>query len=425
MNRACHRLPWGGCVGELVAADGRIFVSDLYYDPYDYGIDADPHPVWKRLRDEAPVYRNEKHDFYALSRFQDVLEASLADNVYSSAYGTVLDLMNEEPNQSPMMIWKDGRDHGTLRALVSRAFSPRRIQELEPQVREIARQYLGGLQGRDHFDFLEDFGAKLPVMVISTLLGVPEADREQIRVWTDALLHRDAELAETGKAHEHHEDVSGQLWGYFGRYVAERRAKPQDDMMSDLIAAEIEGEDGEKRKLSEVELLAFIGLLSGAGNETVARLLGWVATLFARFPDERRKLVQDPALIPNAVEELLRYEAPSPVQGRRIVRDVELHGQTMKAGSNVLLLTASAGRDEREYADPDRFDVTRKIERHVTLGYGRHFCLGASLARMEGRIAIEEVLARFPEWDVDWDATEMVHTSTVRGYAKVPVRIPG
>jgi cytochrome P450 len=400
-------------------------VSDLYYDPYDYGIDADPHPVWKRLRDEAPVYRNEKHDFYALSRFQDVLEASLADNVYSSAYGTVLDLMNDEPNQSPMMIWKDGRDHGTLRALVSRAFSPRRIQELEPQVREIARQYLDGLQGRDHFDFLEDFGAKLPVMVISTLLGVPEADREQIRVWTDALLHRDAELAETGRAHGHHEDVSGQLWGYFGRYVDERRAKPQDDMMSDLIAAEIEGEDGEKRKLSEVELLAFIGLLSGAGNETVARLLGWVATLFARFPGERRKLVQDPALIPNAVEELLRYEAPSPVQGRRIVRDVELHGQTMKAGSNVLLLTASAGRDEREYADPDRLDVSRKIERHVTLGYGRHFCLGASLARMEGRIAIEEVLARFPEWDVDWDATEMVHTSTVRGYAKVPVRIPG
>jgi len=399
-------------------------MSEIYYDPFDYAIDADPHPIWKRMRDEAPLYRNDKHDFYALSRFQDVLDASLADDVYSSAYATVLDLMTEEPHGSPMMIWKDGKDHTTLRSLVSRAFSPRRISELEPKIRAIAVDYLDALQGRSEFDFLEDFGAKLPVMVISTMLGVPDEDRDQIRIWTDALLHRDAEVAETGSSAGHHDEVSGQLWTYFGRYVAERRKNPRDDMMSDLLQAEIPGENGEKRRLSEIETLAFIGLLSGAGNETVARLLGWVGTLFARFPDERRKLVADPGLIPNAVEELLRYEAPSPVQARRLMRDVEWHGETVKEGARILLLTASAGRDEREYPDADRFDVSRKIDRHVTLGYGRHFCLGASLARMEGRVAIEEVLKRFPEWDVDWDGTEMVHTSTVRGYAKVPVRIP-
>ena len=408
----------------MLGAHREDAMTELYYDPFDYEIDADPHPVWKRMRDEAPLYRNEKHNFYALSRFQDVLDASLADDLYSSAYGTVLDLMTEEPGDSPMMIWKDGKDHTVMRALVSRAFSPRRIGELESQVRQLASDYLDALVGREQFDFLQDFGAKLPVMVISTMLGVPEEDREQLRVWTDALLHRTEEVAETGSSKGHHDEVSEQLWGYFARYIADRRKQPQDDMMTDLLQAEIAGENGEKRKLSEVEVLAFIGLLSGAGNETVARLLGWVATLFARFPDERRKLVADPSLIPNAVEELLRYEAPSPVQTRRLMRDVQWHGQTVKEGARILLLTGSAGRDEREYADADRFDVTRRIERHVTLGYGRHFCLGASLARMEGRVAIEEVLKRFPEWDVDWDGTEMVHTSTVRGYARVPVRIP-
>jgi cytochrome P450 len=194
-------------------------------------------------------------------------------------------------------------------------------------------------------------------------------------------------------------------------------------MMTDLVQAEIHLDDGGTRKLTDVELLAFIGLLSGAGNETVARLLGWAATTLARNPGERRKLVEDPAKIPNAVEELLRYEAPSPVQARKLVRPVELHGTKLPAGAKVLLLTGSAGRDGREYADPDRFDVERRIERHVSLGYGTHFCLGASLARMEGRVALEETLRRFPEWDVEWDETERVHTSTVRGYAKVPIRL--
>jgi cytochrome P450 len=396
-------------------------MSDIYYDPYDYEIDENPHPTWRRMRDEAPVYRNEKLDFYALSRFQDVLNASLDDGAFSSAYGTVLELMVDEPNSSPMMIFKDRPQHTQLRKLVSRAFSPRRIGALEPQIRRIAARYLDEQVGNTGFDYLEDFGAKLPVMVISTLLGVPEEDREEIRRWTDALLHRDeGEFDAKAK----HEEISGRLWGYFAQYVESRRETPQDDMMTDLIQAEIELEDGSKRRLDDVELLSFIGLLSGAGNETVARLLGWTAVTLAANPAERKKLVDDPSKIPGAVEELLRHEAPSPVQARRLLRDVELHGQTLPEGSRVLLLTGSAGRDDREYADPDRFDVDRAIDRHVSLGFGVHFCLGASLARLEGRVAIEETLKRFPAWDVVWDETERVHTSTVRGYAKVPIRLP-
>ncbi len=390
-----------------------------YYDPYDYAIDANPHPIWKRLRDEAPLYHNEKLNFYALSRFDDVMAACLDTERFSSAYGTVLELMTDEPGESPMMIWRDPPEHTRLRKLVSRAFSPRRIGELEPRIRKICRSYLDPMQASDGFDYIEEFGAKLPVMVISSLLGVPEEDHDQIRVWTDQLLHR-----EPGELHgsRRHEEISQELWGYFARYVADRRLHPTDDMMSTLIDSEIEMPDGSMRKLDDTELLSFIGLLSGAGNETVARFLGWAATALAQFPDERAKLVAEPEGIPNGVEEILRYEAPSPVQARRMTRDVEIHGQTLPEGARLLLLTASAGRDHREYPEPDRLDVARKIDRHVSLGYGLHFCLGASLARLEARVALEETLARFPEWEVDWEATEMVHTSTVRGYAKVPIR---
>lgn len=395
-------------------------MSDLYYDPYDYGIDANPHPVWKRMRDEAPVYYNEKFDFFALSRFEDVMTASLEPEIFSSAYGTVLELMQDEPGDSPMMIFLDAPKHTQLRKLVSRAFSPRRISQLEEGIRRVAAEYLDPLVGTGQFDYLQDFGAKLPVMVISALLGVPEEDREQIREWTDALLHREEGETDAQRALN---EVSEKLWGYFGRYVESRRSRPQEDMISDLMRAEIDMPDGSKRKLENVELLAFIGLLSGAGNETVARFLGWTCTLLDRHPEQRAQLAAEPHRIPNAVEEILRYEAPSPVQARRTMRDIERHGVTIPKGAKVLLLTGSAGRDDREYPDADRFDITRNVVRHVSLGYGAHFCLGASLARMEARVAIEETLLRFPEWEVLWDRIEWVHTSTVRGYHSVPVRV--
>jgi cytochrome P450 len=394
-------------------------MDELYYDPYDYGIDADPHPIWKRMRDESPVYRNDAFDFYALSRFEDVMSASLDAATFSSAYGTVLELMSDEPGDSPMMIFLDAPKHTQLRKLVSRSFSPRRIGELERGIREVAASYLDPMIGSGGFDYLQDYGAKLPVMVISALLGVPVEDREQIREWTDLLLHHDE--GETGSKGMNN-GASEKIWEYFGRYVEERRTRPKDDMISDLMQAEIALPDGTRRKLENVELLAFIGLLSGAGNETVARFLGWTCTLLAKNPSERAKLVADPSMIPGAVEEILRYEAPSPVQGRRTQREVAMHGVVIPKGGKVLLLTGSAGRDAREYEDADRFDVTRVADRHLSLGYGSHFCLGASLARLEARVAIEETLTRFPEWDVVWDEIEWVHTSTVRGYQSVPIR---
>lgn len=392
--------------------------TDLYYDPFDYEIDANPHPVWKRMRDEAPLYRNERHDFFALSRFEDVLAAHLDPETFISGQGTVLEMMGKIP-QPPPMIFTDPPEHTRLRKLVSRAFSPRRIAALEPRIRGLCKEYLDPQVGSGGFDYVEDFGAILPVMVISSLLGIPEEDQHQVRLWTDAMLHR--EEGETGVP-DSVRQVQAELFGYFARYAEERRKRPRDDMMTDLIQAEIPLEHGGTRKLSEVEILVFVGLLSAAGNETVARLLGWVAILLARNPGERQKLLADASLVPGAVDELLRYEAPSPVQARQVARDTTLHGEVVPQGSTLLLLTASAGRDEREYPDADRFDVTRRFERHVSLGYGVHFCLGASLARMEGRMAIEETLARFPTWEIDEGGLEMIHTSTVRGYEKVPIR---
>ena len=395
--------------------------TDLYYDPYDYEIDANPHPVWRRMRDEAPLYRNDRYDFFALSRFDDVLAASLDVETYSSAHGTVLEMISDSPSASSMMIWMDPPDHTRMRKLVSRAFSPQRIAALEEEIRHIAAGYLDRHVGSRGFDYVADFGAKLPMMVIGAMLGVPEEDRDVIRIWTDEMLHR--EPGETDVS-ERLARVHQQLWGYFMRYVQERRRHPSDDMVTDLIEGEITDPNGEVRRLSDGELIAFIGLLSGAGNETVARLVGWAGTTLASFPAERRKLVADPTKIPNAVEELLRYEAPSPVQSRYVTRDSEWYGTLVPAGAKMVILTGSAGRDERRYPDPDRFDVDRRFERHVTFGYGIHFCLGASLARLEGRIALEETLRRFPEWDVDREDAEMVHTSTVRGWAKLPIVLP-
>jgi cytochrome P450 len=274
--------------------------------------------------------------------------------------------------------------------------------------------------GSGGFDYVADFGARLPVMVISSLLGAPEEDQEQLRLWSDLALHR--EPGETGLS-QAALDASKDIFDYWQRQIDERRRRPSDDVMSDLARADLEQDDGTTRKLSDGELHAFYGLISAAGNETVARFLGWAATLLARNPGERAKLVADPGLIPNAVEEILRYEAPSPVQGRWVTRDVEFHGTVVPKDSKITLLTASANRDERKFDNPDRLDVTRKIDQHLSLGFGIHFCLGASLARLEGRVALEETLRRFPTWKIDEDGLDWVHTSTVRGYAKVPLRL--
>ncbi len=389
----------------------------IVYDPYDYEIDAHPQPVWQRLRDEAPLYRNAEHDFWAISRFQDVLDASLDWQTFSSAHGTVLELMSDDPSDYASMIFTDPPHHDELRSLVSRAFTPKRVAELEGDVRALASEFLDERVAAGGFDYVQDFAARLPTMVIGSLLGVPEADRDRLRHWTDQMLHREPDETEPGEAVLR---VMADLGSYMSELIAERRRHPGDDLISALVGAELQTAEG-TRRLDHRETLDFVLLLFSAGNETVARLLGFAAVNLAEHPDQAALLVEDPSLIPNAIEELLRYEAPSPVQGRWVARDVELHGTVLPRGSRLLMLTGAAGRDEREYEHPDTFDVTRRFSRHLSFGYGVHFCLGAALARLEARVALEETLVRIPIWEVDRDRTEMVHTSTVRGYERVPI----
>jgi cytochrome P450 len=378
------------------------------WDPFDVDLDTDPHPTWKRMRDEEPVYRNERYDFYALSRYHDVEAAHRDPATFSSARGTVLELMGNDLSGTGQMIFLDPPEHTELRHLVSRAFTPRRIASLEDRIRDFCAQMLDAQRGRERFDYLQDFGAKLPSMVISSLLGVPDADQETFRHHVDGIFHIEPGV---GMANEKSAAASGEIYRYLTELMDVRKAEPQDDLLTALAQAGLTRRQGTD----------FAMLLLAAGTETVARLLGWAAVVLAAHPDERADLAADPSLLPNAVEELLRYEAPSPVQGRWTTRDVELHDTVIPANSKVLLLTGSAGRDERAYPDPDRFDVHRSLHNHVSFGYGIHYCVGAALARLEGRIALQETLERYPRWEVDHARAVRLHTSTVRGYAQVPI----
>ena len=389
-----------------------------HWDPYDHSLRIDPYGAWRRLRDEAPVYYNEKWDFYALSRFEDVLEASVDTETYSSAKGITLDMIGKEDIR-PIMIMMDPPKHDVLRKIVGPMFTPRKMRALEARIRELCAQYLDPFVGSGGFDYLTEFGMRLPVMVISSLLGFPEEDHDMLREWSDETLHREEGNegpTEAGKR------AQNESYRYYWEAVQERRKDPREDMVSQILATEFEDLDGTQRTLDDIETMSMISLISAAGNETVARHLGWLALTYEDFPEERKKVVDDPSKSLNAVEELLRFEAPSPIQGRYVTRDVEKHGVTIPEGAKMALLTGSAGRDERRYPDPDRFDVDRKLDRHVTLGYGAHYCLGAALARLEGKVALEETLARFPEWEVDRQAVELVQTNTVRGPCKCPIR---
>lgn len=394
------------------------FGIELYWDPFDESLKDDPHPLWRRMRDEAPLYRNDQYDFWALSRFDDVDAVSRDPQIFSSAHGTVLELMSEEAWPHPMMIFLDPPEHTKLRRLVSRAFSPRRVAELEGFVRTLCGELLEAQKGKSRWDYVADFGALVPANVIATVLGVPPSDRDEVRRTIDQTFH-----LEPGKGMINDVSAAAQirLFEIIGEQIEERRRNPRDDMLTDLVASEITEDDGTRRRLSNEEACTFGILLVSAGTETVARLLGWAGNTLAAQPKQRAELAADPALIPGAVEELLRYEAPSPVQGRWVTQEIYLYGQNLGPGSKVLLLTGSAGRDERRFLDADRFDIHREIDHHLSFGYGIHFCLGAALARLEGRIAIEETLRRFPEWEVDTDGSVMLYTSTVRGFAKLPI----
>ncbi|MFN8024918.1 MAG: cytochrome P450 [Acidimicrobiia bacterium] len=391
--------------------------GEIYYDPYDFEIDADPYPVWKRMRDEAPIWHNEKYDFWALSRFDDVERCSIDWNTYRSGRGTVLEIIQQGVEIPPgSILFEDPPTHDVHRSLLSRIFTPRRIAELEPKVRAFCARSLDPLVGSGGFDFIADLGSQMPMRTIGMLLGIPEEDQEAIRDRGNAGMR-----LEEGAPPEHTTLASGN--DVFGDYLDWRKDHPSDDLMTELLNAEFEDYTGVRRTLSREEILGYVGLLAGAGNETTTRLIGWMGKVLADNPDQRAKVVADRSLVPNTIEELLRYEAPSPVQARWVQEDVEHHGQKIEAGSIMILLTASGNRDERHFPDPDRFDVEREIDHHLSFGFGIHFCLGQALARLEGRVALEEVLDRFPEWEVDWDGAEQAHTSTVRGWEKLPVRV--
>ena len=370
------------------------------------------------MRDDAPVYRNDRYDFWALSRFADVERASRDPATFSSAHGTVLERMGPETIATSMMIWVDPPDHTRLRSLVSRALTPRRVAAMESSIRTTCADLLDRHRGGAGFDYVQDFAAQVPSRVIASLVGVPPADQEEMRLVIDQMFHIEPGV---GMVNDISMTAGLTLAGYLDDLVGQRAASPRDDMVSDLVRAEVLDADGTPRRLTRDESVSFAVMLYTAGTETVAKLLGNAAVILAGHPDQRSELAADAALLPSAVEELLRYEAPSPVNGRWTSAAVTLHGVTIPAASRVLLLTGSAGRDEREFADPDRFDVRRQMRHHVSFGYGIHFCIGAALARLEGRVALEETLARFPTWDVDATGLERVHTSTVRGYRAVPI----
>lgn len=400
--------------------DLPMVTAELQWDPFDRTLHRDPYGVWRRLRDEAPVYYNDQYDFYALSRFDDVMAASLDTETFSSEHGITLDAITPDPWASPKaMIMMDPPDHTAMRKMVNRTFFRSTVATLEDRIRQLCRNYLDRFVGAGEFDYVRDFSMKLPVMVISSLLGFPEEDHDNLREWSDLQIHRDEgspERSELGA------QAADKLFGYYRDQIDMRRESRTDDIVSDLMDSDLVQAGRDTRRLDDGELLMFIAMINVAGNETVARLLGWAALTLGRFPDERAKLVNDPSLVGSAVEELLRYDAPSPVQGRFTQRDATYHDMVIPAGSKVALLTGSAGRDERQYPNADAFDVNRTGIRHISFGHGSHFCLGAALARLEARIAIEETLARFPTWDVDEGAVDFVHTNSVRGPSSVPIR---
>jgi cytochrome P450 len=390
----------------------------VYYDPYDVDIEADPYPVYRRLREEAPLYYNDAHDFYAVSRYDDVEKGLVDHKTFISGRGGILELIKAGIEMPPgVLIFEDPPAHTVHRRLLSRVFTPRKMNALESQIRQYCAEALDPIVGSEQFDFVGDLGRQMPMRVIGMLLGIPVEDQAKVRDKVDSDLR-----TEPGQPQKFAEGqlATGEI---FAEYVDWRAEHPSDDLMTELMMTEFEDETGTVRCLTRQEVLTYTNVVAGAGNETTARLIGWAGKVLAEHPDQRRALVENPSLIPNAVEELLRFEPPAHHIARYVNTDVELYGHAVPAGSVMMFLTGAANRDDRRFPDGDRFDVRREMGAHVAFGYGIHFCLGAALARLEGRIALEEVLSRFHEWDVDYDNIKMATTTTVRGWESLPTTI--
>jgi len=394
--------------------------SDVHFDPYDVDLIADPYPMFARLRDEAPLYYNAEYDFFAVSRYADVNKALVDNATFSSARGAILELIKANLEiPSGMLIFEDPPIHDVHRKLLSRMFTPRRIAALEPMIREFCAQCLDPLVSSGEFDFVADLGAQMPMKVISSLLGIPEDDQEYIRDRGNAVLRTEA--GKPMNASQHGLSVGEQ----FEAYIEWRAEHPSDDIMTELLNVEFVDETGTARRLTRDEILVYLNVVAGAGNETTTRLIGWAGKILAEHPDQRRELARHPELIPQAIEELLRYEPPAPHVSRYVTRDVSLYDQTVPEGSVMMMLIGAACRDERQFGpDAGEFNVHRTARPHLTFSVGAHFCLGSALARLEGRVALEEVLKRFPEWEVDLSSAKLSPTSTVRGWESMPALVP-
>jgi cytochrome P450 len=387
----------------------------IEFDPLSADFFDDPYETYRRLRDEAPCYYNERYGFWALSRYDDVVVAHRNWQTYTSTKGITLDQLAQADIGSlstGSIIFMDPPDHERLRRLVSRVFTPKAVADLEPMVRTLVTKYLDPLVGQPTFDLTADFAGPFPVEVICEILGVPDGDRQQIRHWVDEMLHRepgDPEPTQAGM------EAGLNTILYVLDLAKEKRRHPTPDMLSGLVDA----------GLSDEEIAGFGVLVAGAGSETVTKLVGGGVVLFDRNPGEWQKVLADPAgALPGAVEEILRYWAPSQYQGRRSTEESEWHGVTIPEDEPVLLLTGAANRDPRAYDDPDRFDIGRPMKLSVGFGHGIHSCLGAALARLESRIAFEEIARRWPEYSVNEDGLRRVQMSNVAGYSNVPVVVP-
>jgi cytochrome P450 len=392
--------------------------TDVYYDPYDVGINADPYPVYERLREEAPIYHNERYDFWALSRHEDVQKALVNWQTFSNTRSDILDIIKAGIELPPgVILFEDPPVHTMHRGLMSRIFTPRRMAALEDQIRAYCVRCLDPLVGADRFDIITELATMMPMRVIGMLLGIPEQDQVAVRDKTDANLR-----TEPGKpmAIKEEEVASGAM---FEEYIDWRAEHPSDDLMTHLLTAEFEDQDGQIRTLTRDEVSTYTAVLAGAGNETTGRLIGWLAKVLAEHPDQRRAVYEDRSLLPNVIDETLRFEPTGHASARYVMQDVDYHGTTVPAGSAILMLMASANRDPRRYDQPDVYDIRRDDIQHLTFGYGLHFCLGANLARLEGRVALDELLNRFPEWDVDLEDSALAPTSTVRGWERLPLVI--
>ena len=382
----------------------------MEFDPFDYGFHRDPYPTYRWLRDDAPLYHNPRMDFWALSRFDDVLNGLHDPATYTSTGGVAIE---GTAAALKSMIELDPPENTAMRKLIARRFTPRRIAELEPLVREWTGALLDRLDARDEFDVVSEFTARLPTTVIGTLLGIPADRHDDARQWTDDLLTR-----EPGNPVPPAAAAEGamQIAMLAHELAVARRERPADDILSMLVEAEVDG-----APLTDEQVIGFCLLLIAGGHETTSKLIANGIRLFATHPDQRDAVIADPDLMVGAVEELLRFTSPTQYMARTTTRAVELNDVEMPAGAKVVLLLGAGNRDPREFDRPDDFDITRPNPRILAFGHGAHVCLGAAVARLEARVALQEFLARHPRYTVDEDAIEFLHSGNVQGPTRVPV----